>query len=1395
VRRHSPPFVVRCIALAVALVGASPAVRAQPIPQSDLPPALRPWVPWVLDQVPSLGCQTVGDTTVCLWPGRLALDLGPSGGTFGIDLLADRPADLRLPGSTDHWPQEVRLDGAPAPVVDDEGSPTVRVGPGRHRVTGRFAWARLPESLAVPAEVGLVDLRLDGQAIARPRRDNGGLLWLGAAAETTMDGESLRVQVFRRIRDGIPIFVETRLDLEVAGRAREVTFPGALLPGTVPVGVAGDLPARLDGGALRVQVRGGRYSVSVDARVEGRPTGIALPKQAAGEAWPPREVWVFAADDRQRQVELAGPTPVDPSRTELPADWRALPAFLVEPGSSLTLKEVRRGEAVIPPDAIELTREMWLDRDGRAASVRDRFSGSLRATTRLDLVSPGTLGRVALDGEDQLVTAHPQGRTGGVELRRAALQLEADSRLTLGGAVPAVGWTTGVERLRATLHVPPGWSLLAATGVDIVPGTWVSRWTLLGFFFVLIVALAVYRLFGARPGVLALATLVLIHGEPGAPFSVWLSLVAAVALARVAPAGRLSRWARLWFLASSVALVIVAVPFVRDQVTTALFPQLGGVGPARGGGMPPSPAQEGVPVRVGGGIDGGVPSGVVGGVADEVPDAPPPPPAAAMAVAPAEKRAKAVRSAESVQESADRQVAKRREAFGISLEQDPKAVRQTGPGVPAWTWRSYSLIWGGPVGRDHTMRLILASPGMNRVLTILRLALMAALAFVLVTGRWPAVPRRRRIEPVAGMLVLLALRGGFVAFALLLPAVAQGQSETPSPTILEDLKQRLTRPAPCEPNCVTTPSLLLRLDATRLALTAEVHAAADGTWALPGPLGTWAPAEVRVNGATAAGARLGDGFLHLRLPRGVHRVEATGPLPPGDSLTLQFAVPPRRARAEAPGWDVSGLRADGPAEPSVLFTRRLASPAGAAPEGGGAPWLEVTRTLRFGVTWAVDTRVRRVTPPGAPVAVRVPLLGGEAPTRANLIVERGEVAVSLGGDETEASWASTLEQAPQIVLNAPTGRPWSEVWQLQCSPVWSCTAKGLPPVARLAGAVFAPEYRPWPGESLTVSLARPEGIEGRTLTIDGLTIDATPGRRLERVRLVAVARSSREQPLVLRVPQEAEVQRVRVDGEDRPSRPEAGELRLTVPAGRHTVEVLWQRALGMRLLHRMPRVSVSTPAVNVVQQLAVPPERWLLATRGPAWGPAVLFWPYLVFLLAVAVALGRAPTSPLTSTQWVLLGLGLSVLPALAALVVAAFVFALAQRGRRAPGNVWAFDGLQLLLAVWALVSLGLLYVAIHQGLLFRPDMQVAGNGSTDSALRWYTDRIHGDLPAASVLSLPLRVYRVGMLLWALWLAASLVGGAGPAWRAFSDGGIWRPLPRWRRRPGPPAPEEPAKGQ
>jgi hypothetical protein len=192
--------------------------------------------------------------------------------------------------------------------------------------------------------------------------------------------------------------------------------------------------------------------------------------------------------------------------------------------------------------------------------------------------------------------------------------------------------------------------------------------------------------------------------------------------------------------------------------------------------------------------------------------------------------------------------------------------------------------------------------------------------------------------------------------------------------------------------------------------------------------------------------------------------------------------------------------------------------------------------------------------------------------------------------------------------------------------------------------------------------------------------------------------------------------------------------------------------------------------------VTLPEDRWLLLARGPSFGPAVLFWGYLLVVLAAAWLLGRIPGSPLSTAQWALLGLGLSQISAVGAFLVAGFFFVLAWRRSRPLGVPLFFDVLQLALVLWALIAVGCLYSAIETGLILRPDMQVAGNGSSATLLRFYVDRIADRTPGVTIVSVPLWVYRVLMLVWSGWLALSLVRWTAWSWRAFSEGGAWKPL-------------------
>ena len=143
-----------------------------------------------------------------------------------------------------------------------------------------------------------------------------------------------------------------------------------------------------------------------------------------------------------------------------------------------------------------------------------------------------------------------------------------------GSRVPAVGWDQDFQSVSAELQLPPGWRLLHASGVDGVSWTWVTRWSLLDLFVVLVVSMAFLRLFGPGWGALALVGLALTYTEPGAPRWVWIGVLSGEALRRALVRGRLAVLVRtLWRLALAV-LVLLAIPFSFVQMRSGCFPAL-----------------------------------------------------------------------------------------------------------------------------------------------------------------------------------------------------------------------------------------------------------------------------------------------------------------------------------------------------------------------------------------------------------------------------------------------------------------------------------------------------------------------------------------------------------------------------------------------------------------------------------------------------------------------------------------------------------------------------------------------------------------------------------------------------------------------------------------------------
>src|SRR5437773_38050 len=992
-------------------------------------------------------------------------------------------------------------------------------------------------------------------------------------------------------------------------------------------------------------------------------------------------------------------------------------------------------------------------------TVKDHISGTAARTWRLEMAEPTVLGRAAVGGREQFLTRLGDRSSVGIELREGQLRLEADSRVE--GAVsrvPAVGWDHDFQGVNAQLNLPPGWQLYYASGVDDVSSSWVTNWTLLDLFVVLIVAMAVGRLWSWRWGLVALATLALTYPESMAPRWLWLAVLAGDALVRALPEGRPLGYAKLFRLGAIVGLVIIALGFAADQLRVGLHPQLAA----------PPPVAE-----------------TVTGVGGVVPAAP-----AAKAREAGEVRYKRGLADLEEEKSFERAVRAGYEDRYNVYRLDPNALIPTGPGLPRWSWQTIWLSWRGPVERDQRLHLVLASPRVNRTLAFLRVALTGLLLACVAGGALGSggLPASAARALVLGLVVL--------------GTASHARAEFPSPDLLSELQKRLLERPECVPECASSPRL--RLEVTRGALSArmEVDAATETAVPLPGSARHWSPTRVLVDGQPAQGLwRAPDGILWLETAAGMHQVLLEGALPDVDRVEMPLPLKPHRVEARAEGWTVEGLREDGLADDNLEIVRvgeRTPSAGDGLQPAALPPFVLVERSLSLGLSPQADTRVVRVTPPGSAVVLEVPLVPGESVATPEVRVQGGKALVSMGPQVSEVSWHSILDQPTSLVLRAPEAVSWTEIWRLDASPIWHVEVQGIPVVHRPAEA--SPrlrEWHPWPGEGVTITIVRPGAVPGPTLTVDQAVLETRPGLRARDTTLTLEIRSSRGGQHPLTLPEGAELQSVSINGTTRPIPQEKRVVTLPLAPGTQTVALTWREKTAMTMALASSELALGVPSVNVETHIAMPVDRWTLFVGGARLGPAVLFWPLLVVVAVAAVALGRLRLTPLGARHWFLLGVGLTQVPLYVAAIVAGWLLALGWRKERG-GTLGdgGFDLLQLLLVFWTVLALHGLFAAIQQGLLGLPDMQITGNGSTAALLRWYHDRAGSTLPRTWVVSVPLLIYRLAMLGWALWIAWAVLWWLRWGWACFSEGGRWRRVHlgrRWRR-PVPTPPVAPGAG-
>lgn len=1316
-------------------------VLAIPLTEDKTPDPLKPWLSWVLQNEESYQCPFFYNDfkqKQCSWPGKLKLELNAKQASFSSQWQVYKESWISLPGNQKIWPQNVSVNNEPALVIIRQGKPAIKLAGGAYKIKGEFFWDRIPESLAIPKNTGLFSLHINGKNIPYPTI-KGDLIWLKESDRGDNKPKSvenkLDLQVFRKVDDTIPLQLITFLELDVSGDQREISLPHALLAEFIPIALKSPLPAKIEpDGSLLIQVRPGRWHIELNARHPDTVTQLTF--NVKDEQWPQSEIWSFNAQPFLRVVEIDSLKTIDPSQTNVPKQWKSLPAYFLNQGDSMRFNVIRRGDPEPEPNQLSLKRQLWLDFNGEAYTVSDTIKGKMTKGWRLNAIPDTRVGQVKLNGKNQLVTLSSGSNRQGVEVRKGNIVLQADSRISGDiSAISAVGWEQNFHQVQAELNIPPGWRLLAASGVDNVPNSWISLWTLLDLFLVLIASLAISRLWTVYWGIFALITLGLCWHEAGAPQFIWLNILAAIALIRVIPVGKFRNLLKWYRNICWISLLVIAIPFMVSQVRIGLYPQLERqwqqISPAQYSRVDALQSIADMEMLEG---DKGVRKSL------------------------AKRQTLASPSSMTYGQGMNKTI----------LRIDPDANIQTGPGLPQWQWKKIRLSWNGSVDNQQQISFWYLSPTITMLLNFLRVLLVLVLSLLLFDL---ANKKLKLPSSLLSCLLLISLFG--------MP-VESVYADFPEQKLLDDLKSRLLQAPECLPACAQISQMDLSINKQQLNIKLQVHAQQSTAIPLPAQLKQWLPNQVKIDGNIAqALIRSRKGLLWLSLEKGLHTIEMQGITPAQNKFSLPLPLKPHRTTIVAQGWNIEGLHEDGRTDNQLLFDRlkTVQKQQGAKQKlepGVLPPFIRIERTLQLGLDWRINTRVVRLVNNDSAVALSIPLLTGESVTTANTRVKDKHVLINLSSRQNSVQWESVLKKSSQIELIAAKTKLWTEIWRVDVSPTWHIQSSGIAVVHHQDRGRWLPEWHPWPGEKVSLAITRPEAVKGATLTIDKTELQIKPGKRSIETELKLSIRSSKGTQHTLTLPEQVQLQSVIINGITQPVRQKGMKVTLPIKPGKQEITLNWRKMQEQSTLMSTPSVNLDIASVNNHIKVLLGRDRWVLFTSGPSFGPAVLIWGVLIVLVLLSFGLGKIPVTPLKQWHWLLLLVGLSQIPVAMALIVVVWLIALGLRAKNQPLAPGYFNTMQIGLVLLTLLSLVLLFMAVQQGLLGTPDMQISGNQSTAFNLNWYQDRSNEQLSTAIVCTVPLMTYRVLMLLWSLWLAVSLLNWLKWGWTCFSTDGLWK---------------------
>lgn len=675
-------------------------------------------------------------------------------------------------------------------------------------------------------------------------------------------------------------------------------------------------------------------------------------------------------------------------------------------------------------------------------------------------------------------------------------------------------------------------------------------------FLVLLLAIAIYQLYGWKWAVPATLFVILLSHESDAPTIVWLFVVLLVALLRVVTERRLKKFLQFTGAIVVAIALLQVLSFTVYEIRTALYPQL------------------------------------------EKKDY----------TSYYEEESFGYSNVQAPMTKSSRNIYKGKKMEMMDMVQqeqkmnkmmqnriDPNAVVQTGIGKPSWSWKRYTFSWQSGVGSEDRLELWLISPLVLKILKVLNIVGMFFLLYLFLhefgKSLLPSIKKGLGAKSTAMALL-------FVSPLVMIPQ--KSYADIPPPELLKELKERLTEPPACLPNCAQMDEVNVSIEEDRLTVHLNISAGSDISVPLLGNRNIWLPEEVLLNGIEAKGLSLGkNGGLWLMLTQGVHQVVLKGTLKGQHQVMLNSRLPLHNLQINTtnPLWKITSDKKSY-IEINSLKQEEQEDKAKSTLK----PLIEVTRTLYFGQYWYIDTEVKLLNTIEKPYTLRYPLF-------PEVEAQNNQALVHLSSKRPHYAWCSSLPITASLALKAMQNDQVVEVWQMDISTIWDMNFQGIEPIEQLMDIdIIMPRFKPWQGEELTLNLERTKAVKGENLTIESSQLKITQSGRYRDVILNLSLKSSQAGQYTMALKDVKELKPTLIDGRTHYLKVSNGVVSIPLHAKAQKIKLSWREEIGTAQNYQFPNINLQKASTNSEIRLTLPKNRWILWTDGPTLGPAVLLW-------------------------------------------------------------------------------------------------------------------------------------------------------------------------------------------